>query len=206
VTCSSNSTVHQSRAMMTTREAPGVAPKRRRAAQRPRNFAARKVRGRGLEPDGDARQGWIFQGFSSADIRSRSLNGSIDPKDARRHGSSPASVGQGSRLTYHDGDEGDGTVVRLGEPIRSAYVLIGRDHLVNATSPEHERVDAGAPRVLPPDGDQLASGPTGKGGCSGRARRRTERTGRPRGVGTPRLTRSGPAGTGWPAGAGGSGG
>jgi hypothetical protein len=84
VTCSSNSTVHQSRAMMTTREAPGVAPKRRRAAQRPRNFAARKVRGRGLEPDGDARQGWIFQGFSSADIRSRSLNGSIALMTPRR--------------------------------------------------------------------------------------------------------------------------
>ena len=36
-------------------------------------------------------------------------------------------------------DEGDRAVVRLGEPIRSAYVLIERDHLANVTSLEHER-------------------------------------------------------------------
>ena len=71
--------------------------------------------------------------------------------------------------------------------------------------PGARAMEAGAPRVLPPDGDQLASGPTGRGGCSCRARRRTERTGRPGGAGSPRLTRSGP-GTGCPAGAGDSGG
>jgi len=46
----------------------------------------KNMRGGGLEPDGDARQGWIFQGSSSADIRSRSLNGSIDPKAGRLAG------------------------------------------------------------------------------------------------------------------------
>jgi len=36
-------------------------------------------------------------------------------------------------------DEGDRAVVYLGEPIRSGYVLIRRDHLANGTSLEHER-------------------------------------------------------------------
>jgi len=36
-------------------------------------------------------------------------------------------------------DEGDRAVVRLGEPIRSAYVLIERDRLANVTSLAHER-------------------------------------------------------------------
>ena len=34
---------------------------------------------------------------------------------------------------------GDRAVVRLGEPIRTAYVLTPRAHLANVTSPEHER-------------------------------------------------------------------
>jgi len=38
---------------------------RRRAPQR----VSERMRGGGLEPDGAARQGWIFQGFTSADIR-----------------------------------------------------------------------------------------------------------------------------------------
>jgi len=44
-----------------------------------------------------------------------------------------------SAATYYYDDEGNRAVVRLGEPIRSAYVLIERDHLANVTSLEHER-------------------------------------------------------------------
>ena len=39
---------------------------------------------------------------------------------------------------YYD-DDGDHAVVYLGEPIRSGYVLIQRDHLANLTSLEHAR-------------------------------------------------------------------
>jgi len=44
-----------------------------------------------------------------------------------------------SAATYYYDDEGNRAVVRLGEPIRSAYVLIERDHLANVTSLEPER-------------------------------------------------------------------
>ena len=44
-----------------------------------------------------------------------------------------------SAATYYYDDEGNRAVVRLGEPIRSAYVLIERDHLANVTSLEDER-------------------------------------------------------------------
>jgi len=33
------------------------------------NYAAARMRGGGLEPDGDARRCWIFQGFVSARVR-----------------------------------------------------------------------------------------------------------------------------------------
>ena len=42
------------------------------------------------------------------------------------------------RVSYDDA-EGGGTVVYLGAPIHSGYVLIPRAHLVNVTSLEHER-------------------------------------------------------------------
>ena len=42
-----------------------------------------------------------------------------------------------ARNATDDDDEGDPAVVY--EPIRSGYVLIRRDHLVNVTSLEHER-------------------------------------------------------------------
>jgi hypothetical protein len=48
------------------------------------------------------------------------------------------------KLGYHD-DEGDRAVVYFGEPIRSGYVLIKRDHLVNVTSRKHERWRRTAP-------------------------------------------------------------
>ena len=41
------------------------------------------------------------------------------------------------KIAHHD--EADHAVVYLGEPIRSGYVLIKRDHLVNVTSLEPER-------------------------------------------------------------------
>jgi len=39
------------------------------------------------------------------------------------------------------------SVVYLGEPMRSRYVLIQRDHLANVTSLEHERRKRGHPEV-----------------------------------------------------------
>jgi len=44
-----------------------------------------------------------------------------------------------SAAAPYDDDEGNRTVVYLGEPISSGYVLIPRAHLVNVTSLEHER-------------------------------------------------------------------
>jgi hypothetical protein len=43
------------------------------------------------------------------------------------------------KIGYYDDYEGNHAVVYFGEPIHSGYVLIRRDHLANATSPEHER-------------------------------------------------------------------
>jgi len=40
---------------------------------------------------------------------------------------------------YHDDDEGDRAAVYLGDPIRSGYVLIKRDHIASVTSLERER-------------------------------------------------------------------
>jgi len=44
-----------------------------------------------------------------------------------------------SAATYYYDDEGNRAVVRLGEPIRTAYVLTPRAHLANVTSLAHER-------------------------------------------------------------------
>lgn len=46
-----------------------------------------------------------------------------------------------------DDDEGDHAVVYVGEPIRSGYIRIKRDHLVNVTSLEHERWKGEHPEV-----------------------------------------------------------
>jgi hypothetical protein len=45
----------------------------------------------------------------------------------------------GGRVSYCDDDEEDHTVVYLGEPISSGYVLIPDDHLGKLTSLEHAR-------------------------------------------------------------------
>ena len=41
------------------------------------------------------------------------------------------------KIAHHD--EGDRAVVSFGEPIRSGYVLVRRDHLASVTTLEHER-------------------------------------------------------------------
>ncbi len=64
------------------------------------------------------------------------------------------------KIAHHD--EADHAVVYLGEPIRSGYVLIKRAHLVNVTSLEHERWEAGAPRGLPADGHRAARSHSGR--------------------------------------------
>ena len=65
-------------------------------------------------------------------------------------------------------DEGDRAVVRLGEPIRSAYVLIERDHLANVTSLErwtrpHPGMERGLGQGKKAGGSEVGSRPIGSG-------------------------------------------
>jgi len=72
------------------------------------------------------------------------------------------------RIGYYDDDEGDRAVVYFGEPMRSGYVLIKRDHLADMTSPEHERSGVDGDPALQREATRgCVSDPT-RGGCDTR--------------------------------------
>ena len=84
--------------------------------------------------DGDGRPGFFYAGREHA---------AIAPMREKYTATYPASNGEGDRAAVYSG----------ADSLRLRPRLAGRP--VNVTSLEHERWEAGAPRVLSPDGDQL---------------------------------------------------